>query len=126
MNNVSPIIMLVLLATLRPTIPCSNIGLIEWRDASEKHNRLPRDYIVRYHVRLISGIYVNVTSIDFEQTSDSRNKYQHPYQSLHPAEYIISHKNSNISTSIVDIINIDIDQRQKCYIFVPANRDYRF
>lgn len=70
MNNVSLIIMLVLLAMLRPTIPRSNIGLIERRDVSEKHNRLPRDYIVRYHVRLISGIYVNVHRLTLEQSLD--------------------------------------------------------
>lgn len=60
MNNVSPIIMLVLLVVLWPTIPCSNVRLIGWGNANEKRNRLPRDYIMRYHVRLISGISLNV------------------------------------------------------------------
>lgn len=85
MNNVSLIIMLVLLAMLRPTILRSDIGLIEWRDANEKRNRLPRDYIARYHMCLISGIS-KCTSIDIEQILlDSHNEYQQLYQPPHPA-----------------------------------------
>lgn len=65
MNNVSPIIVLVLLTALWPTIPYSSTGLIEWKDANEKRNRLPRDYIVRYHASDIRDLCER-TPIDFE------------------------------------------------------------